>query len=254
MHVPRLRTKIVFLTPSLQGGGAERVFLTLLRHLDRKEFEPHLVVLRAEGEFTCQLPHDVVLHTLGGGRYGLVFQVFLSSCSLVWLLRKIHPRAVLSNGRLSLLLALARPMLPRDTKVLAREPSLLSVRIDSDTWHPRLWRWLYQSLYRWVDRVVCHTDTMVMDMTEQFKVPKQRSIRIYNPIDVELVRGMGMSGASPYGGPGPNLVAAGRLSKEKGFDLLLAAMPKSISLMVSSSVTITFSGFKSRCATPRSCV
>ena len=45
-------------------GGAERVFITLLRHLDRSHCKPYLVLLRPEGEFMCQAPKDVVIHTL----------------------------------------------------------------------------------------------------------------------------------------------------------------------------------------------
>ena len=41
------RKKVLFLLPSLTGGGAERVFTTLLRHLDRTRFEPHLALLQA---------------------------------------------------------------------------------------------------------------------------------------------------------------------------------------------------------------
>src|ERR1700733_12965272 len=58
------RRKIVFLIGSMEGGGAARVFVTLLRHLDRNHFKPYLVLLRAEGELMCQVPKDVVVHTL----------------------------------------------------------------------------------------------------------------------------------------------------------------------------------------------
>jgi len=38
------RTRVLFLIPTLTGGGAERVFVTLLRHLDRSRF-PATVIL-----------------------------------------------------------------------------------------------------------------------------------------------------------------------------------------------------------------
>src|SRR5438034_1805121 len=83
---------------------------------------------------------------------------------------------------------------------------------------------------------------MVKDMTEQFNLPQQRSVRIYNPIDVELVRELGRSAGNPYSSAGPQLVAAGRLSNEKGFDLLLAAMPKVIECLPNVRLTILGQG------------
>jgi glycosyltransferase involved in cell wall biosynthesis len=237
------RKKIVFLIGSLAGGGAERVFVTLLRHLDRNYFEPHLVLLRAEGELICEVPDDVAVHTLNGARHRRSLAgLFLMMCSLVQLLWKIRPRTVLSTGRINLVLALARPFLPRGTKLLIRECSVLSARLKSDTRYPYVWRWLYQRLYRWADSVVCLSDSMVKDMTEQFNLPQQRSVRIYNPIDIDLVRGLGKIGGNPYSGAGPQLVAAGRLSSEKGFDLLLAAMPSVIDRFPNVRLTILGQG------------
>lgn len=237
------RKKIVFLIGSLAGGGAERVFVTLLRHLDRSYFEPHLVLLQAEGEFVCEVPQDVVIHTLNGTRHRRSLPgLFLLMWSLVQLLWKIRPRTVLSTGRINLALALARPLLPRGTKLLIRECSVLSVRLKSDTRYPHVWRWLYQRLYRWADNVVCQSDSMVKDMTEEFNLPQQRSVRIYNPIDIDLVRELGKSGGNPYLAAGPQLVAAGRLSNEKGFDLLLAAMPRVIECLPNVRLTILGQG------------
>lgn len=240
---PYPRRKIVFLIGSLAGGGAERVFVTLLRHLDRNYFEPHLVVLEAEGEFFCQVPKDVVIHSLNGNRHrrslpGLCYLMW----SLVQLLWKIRPRTVLSTGRINLALALARPFLPRGTKLLIRECSVLSARLESDSRFPHIWRWFYQRLYRWADNVVCSSDSMVKDMTEQFNLPRQQPVRIYNPIDLDLVRELGRRGENPYDGAGPHLVAAGRLSNEKGFDLLLAAMPRVIEYLPNARLTILGQG------------
>jgi hypothetical protein len=63
------------------------------------------------------------------------------------------------------------------------------------------------------------SDSMVTEMSERFHVRQQRSIRIYKPIDLDLMEELGRSGGTPYSGAGPQLVAAGRLSQEKGFDL-----------------------------------
>lgn len=233
------RKKIVFLIGSMDGGGAERVFVTLLRHLDRSHFKPYLVLLRAEGEFMCQVPKDVVVHTLHQSWHCLTLAGSVPLMrNLVRLIRRIRPQAVISTGGMNLALVLARPWLPRGTRVLIRECSVLSARLSTDTRHPRLWRSLYRYLFQWADNVVCLSDSMVAEMSEQFHLPQQRSIRIYNPIDIDLVQELGRTGGNPYSGAGPQIVAAGRLSQEKGFDLLLAAMPKVLECLPHARLTI----------------
>ena len=62
------RRKVLFVMPNLGGGGAERVLVTLLRHLDRSRFELHLALLEATGPFMREVPADVPLHDLKAKR------------------------------------------------------------------------------------------------------------------------------------------------------------------------------------------
>ena len=61
------KTKILFHTGSLEGGGAQRVIVTLLRELDRERFESHLVLWRREGVYFDLLPSDVPVIAFPGG-------------------------------------------------------------------------------------------------------------------------------------------------------------------------------------------
>src|SRR5207302_2221084 len=186
---------------------------------------------------------DVVVHTLSGaGQPHTLYEFFMLMCSLVRLLWKIHPQTVLSTGGMNLALVLARPLLPRGARLLVRECSVLSARLNHDTRYPNVWRWLYRHLYKRADKVVCQSDSMVEDMAEQFHLPRQRSVRIYNPIDLNQVCELGRSAGNPYSGAGPQLVAAGRLSNEKGFDLLLAAMPQVIEHFPNARLTMLGQG------------
>jgi glycosyltransferase involved in cell wall biosynthesis len=66
---------------------------------------------------------------------------------------------------------------------------------------------------------------MANDMAEHFQVPRDKLVRIYNPVDVKRVQELAEYGENPYSGPGPHLAAAGRLTRQKGFDVLLDALP-----------------------------
>src|SRR5713101_3989469 len=115
------RKRILLLIPNLAGGGAERFFSILLRHLDRNCFEPHLALLQAQGEYMRDVPEDVVVHDLkcSRSRYALP--------GLVRLIWKLRPQTVLSTlPPTNVALVLSRPFLPRGTRLLLSEAVLAS--------------------------------------------------------------------------------------------------------------------------------
>ena len=63
-----MRSRLLVVAASLGGGGAERVMITLLRHLDRERFEIHLALVDASGPYLSQVPADVCVHDLRARR------------------------------------------------------------------------------------------------------------------------------------------------------------------------------------------
>ena len=233
--VPRRR--ILFILASVGGGGAERVVLTILRHLDRKRFEPHLALVRASGRYLGDLPGDVTVHDLKAGRARYAIPAIVR---LAWRLR---PHAVLSTlGYLNLVVIFAKPVLPRGTGLLVREGTVVSALLVKDVQYPKIWKWLYRRYYKKVDKIICQSDYMLNDLAENFGVPREKMVRIYNPVDVERIRRLAEADENPYPGAGPHLVSAGRLSNEKGFDLLLDAMPLVLERFPRAELTILGEG------------
>lgn len=216
---PVRRRRILFVLASLGGGGAERVMVTLLRHLDRSRFEPHLALVRAEGPNLNDVPQDVCIHDLKAGRARYCLPAVVR---LAWRLR---PDAMLSTlGYLNLVLIIGRPLLPPGMKLLVREGTIVSALLAQDVQYPQIWRWLYRCFYKRADTIICQSDYMLNDFVQHFGVPRERLERLYNPVDIERISQLASALESPYSAVGPHLVTAGRLSKEKGYDLLLDAM------------------------------
>lgn len=229
--------RILFVIPTISGGGAERVFSTLLDHLDRNRFEIHLALLNVQAPASREIPPDVRIHDLKCSR---VRHVLPALVKLVW---KIRPDALLSTvGHMNLALIASRLFLPRRTRVLVRESTIASVWLRDST--SRLWmgRWLYRCLYNRADRVVCPSSFILEDLAKNFGVSRAKLVRIYNPVDVDKVRSFANSEGSPYNGPGPHLVAVSRLSAEKGLDLLLDAMPAILQLFPDVQLTVLGEG------------
>ncbi len=231
------RRKVLFLIPSLVGGGAERVFSMLLCHLDRNRFEPHLAILQAEGAYLRDIPRDVVVHNL---RVSRVRYALPSILRLVW---KLRPQTLLATlPHLNLALILAKSFLPRGTRLLVREAAIVSAVLQEEKTDPRFWAWLYRHLYGRADAVVCLSDSMVEDLVVNFRLPREKLVRIYNPVDIERVRQLGGIGENPYAGAGPYLVAAGRLCRQKGFDVLLETMPMVLESLPGAQLAILGEG------------
>lgn len=53
------KTKVLFLIPSLVGGGAERTLINILKNIDYALFEVHLVVIDFNGVYCKQVPKEV---------------------------------------------------------------------------------------------------------------------------------------------------------------------------------------------------
>jgi glycosyltransferase involved in cell wall biosynthesis len=212
---------VLFLIPTLTGGGAERVMVTLLTHLDRSRFKATLAVvdLRAAA-FRADIPPDVELVDLKATR---VLSALPSIVRLIW---RRRPDVVFSTlGHLNLALSIVRPLFPRGTRTIARESCVVSENLSAVRF-PKLWSFLYRRFYRRHDLVVCQSQDMHDDLTHIFKFPADRSVIIHNPVDVEKIRN---AAGRPVDHPafaagGTVLVAAGRLEHQKGFDLLIEAL------------------------------
>src|SRR5215469_14212454 len=172
------RTRVLFLVPSLIGGGAQRVFSILLQHLDRQRFEIHLAVLQSTGPYMKDVPEDVTVHNLN------VSRMRYSLPAVVRIVRKLRPRTVVCTLiYMNIVLLAARPFLPKGTRIVIRESTMPGIFLREESRWPRLWGWVVRRLYRKADKVVCLSDAMSKELAENFGVPRERLARIYNPLD-----------------------------------------------------------------------
>jgi len=208
---------VLFTIPSLEGGGAERVFVTLLRHVDRARIAPHLALVERKGVHLTAVPADVPVHDLGG-RSPLAF------VRLARLVRRLRPATVFSSLTFySTVILLCRPLFPQGVRFVTRENCLPTVHLARMPFGA-LRRALYAPAHRRADRVICQTPEMAADVVRA-GVPADRTVVIPNPLDTAAVAVRAAAG-NPFPTAGRHLVAAGRLVPVKGFDLLLDAFAR----------------------------
>jgi glycosyltransferase involved in cell wall biosynthesis len=214
------RPRLLLLIPHLGGGGAERVTALLARGLPVEKYEIHLGLI-TQAEAREELPPWVHTHGLGARR------VSAGTFGLLGLVRRLKPDLILSGmAHLNFLVLLLRPFFPKGTRVLVRQNGSVSAALASGEVHSYT-RLLYRLLYRHADRVLCQSRAMAEEIA-LLGIPEGRLAVLPNPVEVEKIRRSiahapaRLTGAGS--GFGPQLQAVGRLSTEKGFDLLLSAL------------------------------
>ncbi|MDZ7877826.1 MAG: glycosyltransferase [Saprospiraceae bacterium] len=223
--------KIFFLIPSLTSGGSERVFSILANHLDPEMWAITVVVLDGRQPFYTINTDKVRVVDLQSPR---VRQSFVKIFKFI---RNEKPHLVVSTlSHLNQFIALIKPFLPRETRFIARESTILTIFHQQESL-PALRNFLVRWLYPSFDALICQSQRMANGFKNNYKIPSSKLHIINNPVDTEGVklRGLKRSGnfqSSPNVSPNVpanvppkkaayRFVSVGRLSTEKGIDKAL---------------------------------
>jgi len=215
------KTKILFIVPDLYSGGAQRVFMNLVRSFSRVRFDITLVTLIKPNDeyFARLLPKDIrivqynFLHTR---------QAFFP---LIGLIRKEQPHVVFSTlTHLNFILAIVKKFVSSNIKFVARESNTISSSLKDEKF-PWLFRFFYERAYKTFDLIICQSKAMAADLVTNFKIPLSRLKIIYNPLDVDLIMA-NITKGNPQQAERSRieLISVGRLNPQKGFDRLLKIM------------------------------
>ena len=215
--------KLWIAIPTLRGGGAERVVATLVRHLDPAVFSITLIVVDMRGAVHGEsIPDGVRLVDLD------CRHVRTALPKLIRLIRRGKPDVVLSTlSHLNLSLAAFKWTFPKETSLVARE-TVVPSPFAANSLSLKLLFSLYRVVHSGFDRVICQSNDMRMDIVDNFGVPETKCVVIPNPVDtVEIAAQSKLPASLPETPRGTiKLVAAGRLTYQKGFDILLDAIAR----------------------------
>lgn len=223
------KTNVLFLIPTLQGGGAEKSLVDLLKSFTGRIKSTLAVFHLDEAVFLAKVPPDCEVVNLKCGQTRKSFSAILR---LVWQRR---PDVILvSLSHLNLLVGLVRWALPRNCRVIAQQVTILSAPVVVGKGWMAVWRrLLYRISYRNFDRIICVSAAVQEDLQNRFGLDRSKLEVIFNPIDlndvkIQLADRHAAREAELYIASLPPksriLIAAGGLNYNKGFDILIDAL------------------------------
>jgi serine acetyltransferase len=211
------KIKLLFILPLLNGGGAERVIINLLNHLDRDKFTIILVLLEKKGRYLNDIPSDIETIDLK------VSKVRYSIFKIIKVIKRIKPDIVFSTlGYLNLFISLFRFLFSKQIIFIGRESTIVSIANKKDR-YPTLFDFLYKNFYQNFDLIISQSEYMKFDLINNYNISPKMIKVVNNPVDTIKIKKMSNEADnSIYPNNKINLLAVGRLkNKTKGFDNLI---------------------------------
>ena len=203
----------LFFLSDLHVGGAQRTIINLVRHWPKDRPNPTLAVACAVGDGRSWIDGIAAVH-FGCARLRQAF------FPLRRLIRREKPNIVFSTMVHANIVAAASIVGLRNPPIfVARETNSHRARGDLSLAQ----RVTSGRVYRRADAVVALSEGIRRELIEDYRLEPGRVITIHNPVDIDDFRSRAACAVRPWQGEGPVVVAAGRLVRQKGYDILLRA-------------------------------
>lgn len=209
--------EICFILPKLGGGGAEKVALYLLNNLNRSRFKLILILTNEGGDYLKDLDKDVRVIELKKkrARYA-IFELYL-------VLKKIQPNVVfIFSAEIALIIGLFIAPFLKKSEFITREINIQSILMKNKLKHK-----LLCLAYKNMSHIISQSKDMTFDLINYTNIDPFKITEINNPVDMKYIDRKLKNSTEivlPYKKENYNLLCVGRLTYQKGYDLIIDVM------------------------------
>jgi len=226
-----VRKRVLFIIPSLEEGGAERVLVNLLGKIDYNRYEVDLCVVENRGIFFNQIPEQVRLITIFNSSFFCKILVnFHIRFNINRLYKWIVNRRITGNYHVGISFldsSFTDILFFLDNKISKR---IAWVHSGYQTYHNfgKFYRGGYkdrilQHRYSKLDHIIFVSNDSMLEFEEIFVCKTRKSV-IYNVMDTEKIRKLSDYPIDEkFDDSIINIIALGVLLPVKGYDLLINA-------------------------------
>lgn len=211
----------VFL-PSLEGGGAERVVVSLLKGFVERQIAVDLVLAKAKGVYLSQVPSSCRIIDLDSRG------VLNSLPKLILYLRRERPQRMLSMmSHANIVAIMARFFSCIRFRLVVSERCALAGNYFLG-FKGRLLKICMYCIYPFADAIVAVSNGVSDDIRRELNIDCAMLNVIYNPVDFKKIENESSLPCSNdwLNASVPIIIASGRLTKQKDFPTLLKALAK----------------------------
>ncbi len=219
------RSRICFVLPSLNGGGAERAAVHILNQLPADRWDRSMFLFKKTGPYLDELDPAITLASADGGDRTAEWQALRA------FVKRTRPQIVVSFLSYFSVLTAVRAAGVGACVVFNQQTPMSAFLEDGDYPWRRGWRRGVFSVatragYGQADLIITTSKGVADDLVTAFGVRRDKIEVVPNPVDLETVKRSAPEPIDPAHEAmwkHPVIVAAGRLAEAKNYPLLIDA-------------------------------